>query len=62
MKGPISHYTTEVPVKKTIAEINALLAEAKASAILTDLNDGEPVAISFRIQTEFGLLSFMLPG
>ena len=58
----ISYYTSTVPVERTVAEIQRLLAAAKASAILTELSDGLPVAISFRIKTEFGLLTFRLPA
>lgn len=59
----ILNYTTEVSAQKTITEISRLLVKAKASAILTEYEpDGLPSAISFRILTEFGLLTFRLPA
>ena len=62
MSNSILAYTTKVAVDKTVDEISRLLAAAKASAILSEFNDGVPVAISFRIKTEFGLLTFRLPA
>jgi hypothetical protein len=59
----ILNYTTKVSADKTIAEIGRLLVKAKASAILTEYEpDGLPNAVSFRILTEFGLLTFRLPA
>jgi len=59
----ILNYTTKVSADKTIAEIRRLLVKAKASAILTEYGpEGYPAAISFRILTEFGLLTFRLPA
>jgi hypothetical protein len=40
----------------------SLLAGAKATAILSEYNDGAIAAISFRIATEFGVLTFRLPA
>jgi len=59
----ILNHTTDVSAEKTIAEISRLLVKAKASAILTEYEpDGLASAISFRILTEFGLLTFRLPA
>jgi len=62
MSNSLFTYTTKVAVDKTVADISRLLAAAKASAILSEFNDGLPVAVSFRIKTEFGLLTFRLPA
>jgi hypothetical protein len=62
MKRSIHRYTTTISARSTIAEITEMLAEAKATAILTDLENGHPIAISFRVQTSFGLMTFRLPG
>jgi hypothetical protein len=59
---PILNYTTTIEVSKTLGEISAMLAKAKAAAILTELEEGIVSAISFRIKTEFGLLTFRLPA
>jgi len=58
----ILNYTTEVSAQRSVNEITALLTKAKAQAILTELEDGAVSAISFRIQTEFGILTFRLPA
>jgi hypothetical protein len=58
----IANYTTSISVEKTVAEISAMLAAAKASAILTEFSDANITAISFRIRTEFGVLTFRLPA
>lgn len=62
MKLSIHRYTTTVSVGRTIAEITEMLSDAHASAILTELANGRPTAISFRVQTTFGLMTFRLPG
>ena len=62
-KSPISRYTTDVRADRTLAEISKMLVENHALAILTEYNtDREPRAISFRIQTEYGLIAFQLPA
>lgn len=58
----ISNYSTTIEVDKTVAEITRLLASAKAVAILSEYSDGTPAAISFRIATECGILTFRLPA
>jgi len=60
MKRSIHLYSTSVSVGRTVNEISTLLAEAKATAILSEFNDGVIKAISFRIKTEFGVLTFRL--
>jgi hypothetical protein len=60
---PILNYTTDVPVAETVDQVQQKLAKAKAPATLIEYdNDGMVSAISFRIQTEFGLLTFRLPA
>ena len=59
---PLLNYTTTIEVSKTVGEISSKLANAKACAILTELEDGIVSAISFRINTEFGVLTFRLPA
>jgi hypothetical protein len=39
-----------------------MLAHARAEAILSEYSDGVLAAISFRMKTEFGVLSFRLPA
>jgi hypothetical protein len=59
----ILNFTTKVPVGKTVKEIEDKLAKAKAEAILKEYDsDGTVAALSFRIATEFGILTFRLPA
>jgi hypothetical protein len=62
MNKSILNYTTQKTVKQTVAEIINLLSDAHATAILTELDQGIPIAINFRIATEFGALSFRVPA
>src|SRR6266478_7077308 len=59
MKRSIHLYSTSVSVGRTVSEISTLLAEAKATAILSEFNDGLIKAISFRIRTEFGVFAVL---
>lgn len=60
---PILNYTTTISIEKTIAEIQIKLARAGAQAILSEYNeDGIISALSFRIKTSQGFLSFRLPS
>ena len=57
----ILNYTTQIPVEKTIAEIEKMLAESGAEKILKEYEEGGINSISFMIPTEKGKLSFKLP-
>ena len=58
----ILNYTTSIKTEKTASEIQKKLAMAGAQAVLSEYdNDGIMCAMSFRIQTKAGLLSFRLP-
>ena len=60
---PILNYTTSIAVEKTAGEIQKKLAAAKASAVLTEYDDDAVmVAMSFRINSPHGVLSFLLPA
>jgi hypothetical protein len=61
-RNSILSYTTSIAPEKTVGEITQLLAAAKATAILSEYHDGALTAISFWIQTEFGILTFRLPA
>lgn len=61
---PLLNYTTSISTEKTVSEIQAMLAKAKACAILTEY-DGDQIlsAISFRlVSAAHGQLSFRLPA
>jgi hypothetical protein len=56
------NYTTQISVEKTVSEIQAMLAKAKASAVLSEFDGcGNVIAISFKVPTKMGLLAFRLP-
>lgn len=60
---PILNYTTGVDVNKTISEIQMCLAKRKVQAMMQEYGeDGMPSALSFRIMTPFGMMSYRLPA
>lgn len=60
---PILNYTTSITVEKTTAEIQRKLALAGAQAVMCEYNDdGLLSAMSFRIITASGPISFRLPA
>ncbi len=60
---PILNYTTSVDVNKTMAEIQTCLAKRKVQAMMTEYDGfGAPSALSFRVTTPFGMMSYRLPA
>lgn len=60
---PILNYTTEVTLDKCITKIQHTLCKRKAQAIMFEFdNVGIPSAISFRIQTQFGMITYRMPA
>jgi hypothetical protein len=59
---PILNYTTQIATEKTVAEIQTMLARAKAQAVMSEYDNGVLSAVSFRIMTGEGLLTFRLPA
>ena len=60
---PILNYTTSISAEKTVSEIQCMLAKAKAKAVMSEYDtDGVIVALSFRVDTPFGLLTYRLPA
>lgn len=57
-------YTTEVGADRTVAEIEKALALAGAQAVMKEFDPGTklPVALSFRLETAQGVISFRLPA
>jgi hypothetical protein len=47
---PILNYTTTIAPAKTVGEIQAMLAKAGATRILTEYEQGAPAAISFELK------------
>lgn len=59
----ILNYTTSITAEKTASEIQSKLAKAKAQAVLCEYgDDGVMSAMSFRIDTKHGMVSFRLPA
>lgn len=57
------NYTTQIKTEKTIGEIQAMLAQHGASAVLSEYDDGGNVsALSFKIQMNPGEIAFRLPA
>lgn len=53
--------TTQVGVNKSIADTQNLLAQAGATAIMTEYDAGEPEGLAFRLQVNGQYISFQLP-
>ena len=59
----ILNYTTTIKAEKTAAEIQVKLAKAKAQAVLCEYDsDGVLCAMSFRVMTTQGMVSFRMPA
>lgn len=58
----ILNYTTEIPVEKTLAEIQTILVKAGASAVLNEYEAGEIVAVSFKVDVRGQEIGFRLPA
>lgn len=60
---PILNYTTQIAAEKTTTEIQRLLAKAGAQAVLCEYDtSGVLCALSFRLITADGPISFRLPA
>ena len=58
----ILNYTTSIDANKTASEIQKMLAQAGAQAVLTEYDDeGVLSSMSFRMQTPHGMISFRMP-
>lgn len=59
----IKNYTSEVSVYKSLAEIQAALAEHGARRIMVEYdNAGQPMGVTFSIETPAGPRAFCLPA
>jgi len=60
---PILNYTTTISTEKTAGEIQSMLAKAGANAIMIEYGpDAVMSAMSFRINTTHGVITFRLPS
>lgn len=57
----IANKGTSVSAVKSVGEIQAMLAEARASSLMIDYRDGEPIGLSFQLTKGGQSLSFRLP-
>lgn len=59
----IKNYTTGVSWKQTIGEIEGLLSEFGANAIMKEYTgDSRVRSLSFKISTDFGVMGYKLPA
>lgn len=58
----LKNYTTTINANKTIGEIQEILSKHGANAIMTEYEDGEVVALSFKINTPNGEIGIKLPA
>lgn len=60
---PIKNYTTKIDVFKTIGEIQGCLVRHGARQIMQQYDEsGQPQAICFSIETQFGIRGVKLPA
>lgn len=59
---PILNYTTKINASKTVGEIQDILAKNGASKIMIEYKNSMPTAISFQIDTPYGIQSVQLPS
>lgn len=57
----ILNYSTKIDPSKTAGEIQTILAKNGATKTMIDYDDGSPVALSFQVDSPFGLQSVRLP-
>lgn len=57
----VLNYTTSIAATKTVGEMQTALAQAGASRIAVDYEDGSPSALSFMLVTPHGPRHFTLP-
>lgn len=60
--GRILNYTTEVPVDKTVGEIERLLSRHGVVSSHKSYSDGEVTALEFDVKTKYGIRSIRLPA
>jgi hypothetical protein len=57
------NYTTEISSEKSVGEIQKKLAQAGVSQVLHGYDaEGNLTELSFRIKTQFGVMSFRMPA
>ena len=57
------NYTTDVAAEKSVSEIQKKLAQAGVSQVLHGYDaEGNLTELSFRIKTQFGVMSFRMPA
>lgn len=59
---PLLNYTTTIKAEKTVSEIQALLAEAGAEAVMSEYEDSVLSSISFRMTMNGQQYGFQLPA
>ncbi len=58
----IANYSTTVTALKSIGEIQVILAAHGVKHILIDYANGEPISLSFIVDTPYGEMPFRLPA
>lgn len=60
---PIKNYATRVPADRSISEIQVALRRLKVRQVHTEYdNDGNPCALAFTLDTDWGRRSYLLPA
>lgn len=57
----IANRSTKIPSERTVADIQAMLASANASALMIDYLEGKPDSIAFKLDRNGQPIAFRLP-
>ena len=58
---PTLNYTTTIEATKTVAEMQRMLGEHGAEAVVVNYRDRQPVGLSFQLETPHGMRAYALP-
>jgi hypothetical protein len=58
----ILNYTTSISAERTVMEITSILVKAKASAVMSEYDNGVISRLSFKVTTIHGEHAFQLPA
>lgn len=62
MRKSIKNYTTEIPVEKTLMEVQSLLASKGAQKIMIEYESGAPSGLTFLLETPKVQIPIRLPA
>jgi len=58
---PILNYTTTIKADRSLAQIQRMLVQARASKVAAEYEDGWPIGMAFELKTISGVHQFSMP-